>query len=62
MNKRQKKKNQKKQELFAISFVSSYRELRQEERWYHQFCLEMSRKRPYDHIWDMYVDEFEDYF
>ena len=62
MNKRQKKKNRKKQEMFAILFVSSYREWRQEERWYHQYCLEMNRKRPYDYIWDMYVDEFEDYF
>lgn len=62
MNKRQKKKNQKKQEMFIASFVSSYRELRKELRWEHEYFLKMSRPRAYDHIWDMYIDEFEDAF
>jgi hypothetical protein len=62
MNKRQRKKNQKKQEMFIASFVSSYRELRQELRWEHEYFLKKSRQREYDHIWDMYVDEFEDLY
>lgn len=62
MNKRQKKKKQKKQEMFIASFVSSYRELRKEQRWEHEYFLKMSRQRQSDHIWDMYIDEFEDAF
>ena len=60
MNKRQRKKEQKKQDMFAASFVSSYKELRQIERSYHEYIISHNRKRPYDHIWDMYYDEFED--
>ena len=44
MNKRKKKKLKKKQELFAISFASSYREVKELDRSYHEFCL-MSRRR-----------------
>ncbi len=60
MNKRQRKKEQKKREMFTASFVSSYRELRELERSYHEYMVAYNR-RPYDHIWDMYYDEFEDY-
>ena len=44
MNKRQKKKNKKKQELFIASFVSSYRELRELERSYHEYILQDNRR------------------
>ena len=44
MNKRKKKKLRKKQELFAISFASSYREVKELDRSYHEFCL-MSQRR-----------------
>ena len=60
MNKRQRKKEQKKQDMFAAAFVSSYRELKQLDRDYHEYILSYNRKRPYDNIWDMYYDEFED--
>ena len=43
MNKRQRKKNQKKREMFIASWVSSYRELRQEDRWYHEYMLKQER-------------------
>lgn len=43
MNKRKKKKLKKKQELFAISFANSYREVKELDRSYHEFCL-MSRR------------------
>lgn len=43
MNKRQRKKNQKKREMFIASWVSSYRKLRQEDRWYHEYMLKQER-------------------
>lgn len=61
MNKRQRKKNQKKQEMFATAFVNSYKELKKFDRMYHEYVVSMKRKRPYNHIWDMYYDEFDDY-
>ena len=61
MNERQQKKNQKKQEMFTASWVNSYKELKKLDRKYHEYVVEMKRKRPYDHIWDMYYDEFEDW-
>ena len=60
MNKRQRKKNQKKQNMFITSWVNSYKELRELDRKYHEYVVDMKRKKPYDHIWDMYYDEFED--
>lgn len=39
MNKRKKKKLAKKQELFAISFANSYREVKELNRSYHEFVL-----------------------
>lgn len=44
MNKRQKKKTNKKQELFVASFVSSYRDLRELERSYHEYVLNYNRR------------------
>lgn len=60
MNKRQRKKNDKKQELFAISFVNSYKELKQIERQEHEWWVSERRKRQYNHVWDVYLDDFED--
>ena len=58
MNKRKYKKHCKKQNLFATSFVSSYKELKRFDRQYHEYDVSM-RRRPYDHVWDMYLDDFE---
>ena len=60
MNKRKRKKQQKKQEIFLVSWVNSYKELKKLDREYHEYIVSMRRKRPYDNIWDMYLDEFED--
>lgn len=43
MNKRKKKKLAKKQELFAISFANSYREVKELNRSYHEFVLMSER-------------------
>ena len=43
MNKRKKKKLAKKQELFAISFANSYREVKELDRSYHEFVLRSER-------------------
>ena len=59
MNKRQRKKNHKKEEIFIASFVSSYKDLKRVDRARHEYEVSM-RRRPYDSIWDMYLDEFED--
>ena len=39
MNKRQKKKVQKKEQLFIDFFVSSYRELKKMNRQYHEYRI-----------------------
>ena len=44
MNKRKAKKHKKKMELFAISFVSSYKELKAIDRSYHEYVLTCKRK------------------
>lgn len=44
MNRRKKKKLRKKQDLFAASFASSYHEVKELDRSYHEFCL-MSQRR-----------------
>ena len=59
MNKRKRKKNQKKKEIFIASFVSSYKDLKRVDRSRHEYEVSM-RRRPYDSLWDMYLDEFED--
>ena len=49
MNKRQRKKHKKKQEMFVVSFVSSYKELREVDRSYHEFVIasqRMQKHRP----------------
>lgn len=43
MNKRQRKKNKQKQELFISSFASSYREVREHDRYYYQYFLNAKR-------------------
>ena len=47
MNKRTKKKLAKKQELFVISFASSYREVKELDRSYHEFVLMSERRQRY---------------
>ena len=47
MNKRQAKKKQRKEEMFVISFCSSYREVKELDRNYHIFCIECERERKY---------------
>ena len=47
MNRRKKKKLRKKQELFAISFASSYREVKEIDRSYHEFVLMSHRRQRY---------------
>lgn len=59
MNKRQKKKHQKKQDMFISAWVSSYKELKKLDRMLHEYEVSLRKQRPYDHIWDMYFDEFE---
>lgn len=57
MNKRQRKKNHKKQEMFIASFVSSYKDLKRVDRARHEYEVD-TRKAIY--IWGMYLDEFKD--
>lgn len=45
MNKRQRKKQFKKREMFAISFVSSYKELKEVERTYHEYVINDKRRK-----------------
>ena len=45
MNKRKAKKLRKKQDLFATSFASSYREAREHDRSYHEFVVADRRSR-----------------
>lgn len=47
MNRRKKKKRAKKLELFVISFASSYREVKELDRSYHEFCLMSKRRQRY---------------
>lgn len=49
MNRRKKKKLRKKQELFAISFASSYREVKELDRSYHEFVLKSQRMQRCGH-------------
>lgn len=50
MNKRQRKKNKKKQEMFIASWVNSYKELKKSDRSYHEFVISAKRKK-YDEDW-----------
>ena len=58
MNKRKKKKLAKKQELFAISFANSYREVKELDRSYHEFVL-MSERSMKQHNNTRPADTFE---
>ena len=43
MNKRQAKKHNKKLDAFAISFATSYKEVKEFDRAYHEFVLQSRR-------------------
>ena len=53
MNKRKAKKLKKKMELFAISFVSSYKELKALDRSYHEYVLSCKRKEKLGYTFDI---------
>ena len=57
MNKRQRKKNRKNEEIFIASFVGSYKELKRVDRARHEYEVDTRRALRF---WDMYLDEFED--
>lgn len=57
MNKRQRKKNHKKKEMFIASFVSSYKDLKRVDRARHEY--EVATRRAI-RIWGMYLDELKD--
>ena len=57
MNKRQRKKNHKKKEMFIASFVSSYKDLKRVDRARHEY--EVATRRTI-RIWGMYLDELKD--
>lgn len=44
MNKRKAKKLRKKQDMFVTSFASSYREVREHDRAYHEFVVADKRR------------------
>lgn len=56
MNKRQRKKYKKKIKMFEDSCVSSYRELRELDRSYHEFKLSCDRMKKCGHIWDLNIE------
>lgn len=47
MNKRKKKKLAKKRELFVTSFANSYREVKENDRSYHEFVLMSAQRQRY---------------
>lgn len=58
MNKRQRKKNHKKEEIFIASFVSSYKELKRVDRARYEYEVAMRRAI---RIWGMYLDGMIDW-
>lgn len=61
MNKRQAKKHKKKMQEFTECYVSSYRELKELDRSYHEFQIYCNRKnhnkeKRYDYILGIYLD------
>ena len=56
MNKRKRKKMQKKQEMFLVSWVSSYKELKKIDRSYHEYVVSMKRKKYDDDLINRIVD------
>ena len=45
MNKRQYKKNKKKREMFIVSWIKSYKELKKFDRSYHEFVVSAKRMK-----------------
>ena len=43
MNKRQRKKNQRKQEMFIASYALSYKDLKRLDKWYHEYVVNSKR-------------------
>lgn len=58
MNKRKAKKLRKKQDMFAMTFATSYREVREFDRSYHEFVIADRRSRK-EECYDFDVDDFE---
>lgn len=56
MNKRQWKKHKKKMEVFTMSCVSSYKELKELDRSYHEFVLLCNRMKKCGHIFDLNIE------
>lgn len=57
MNKRKRKKMQKKQEIFIASWANSYRELKKLDREYHEYVVSDRRKKPCDNMYFENDDE-----
>ena len=56
MNKRQAKKKQKKEDMFIASWAFSYKEMKKLTRDYHEFVVDVKRKK-WDKVWfDNVVD------
>lgn len=60
MNKRQHKKHKKKMELFYVNFASSYREVRELDKSYHEYMLWCKRADRCGHKFDFRIEDFED--
>lgn len=58
MNKRKKKKQAKKRELFICSFANSYREVRKLDRKYHEYVIQSKRSQRYKEKQGI-IDKFE---
>lgn len=59
MNKRQRKKNHKNEEIFIASFVSSYKELKRVDRARHEY--EVATRKAI-RFWDMYLYDRKDFY
>lgn len=59
MNKRQSKKHKKKIEMFEDCYASSYRELRELDRSYHEFKLSCDKAKKCGHTWDIKTNFYE---
>lgn len=58
MNKRQRKKIQKRDNEFICSFVSSYKELKKFDRDYHNYVVDYERRKRCGHIKESLDDVF----
>ena len=61
MNRRKKKKLQKKREVFLSLFCNSYREVKQFDRSFHQWVVETDRYKRYKTLHGI-KDEFDELF